>query len=293
MPDAWAGVWSELPAGFWIFAAAFVGLAVGSFLNVVIYRLPVMLEHTWQQDAYAALHPDLEQPATEAFNLARPRSRCGQCGHVIRWWENIPLLSWLLLRGQCSSCGTRISVRYPLVELLTGLLTAGVIALHGMTPWSLGLVLLLWGLITLAFIDYDTTLLPDGITLPLLWLGLLLHALLDPGFLTQAVWGAAIGYLSLWSIYQAFKLLTGKEGMGYGDFKLFAALGAWFGATALLPIILLSAIAGAVVGLTLQFSGLAERGKPIPFGPFLATAGLIMLLLGPARLIAWVLPGGA
>ncbi|MHB1666299.1 MAG: prepilin peptidase [Thiomonas sp.] len=289
MPAAWAG----LPAGFWVMAAALVGLAVGSFLNVVIYRLPVMLERAWQHDAHATLHPDAELPSSEAFNLMHPRSRCGQCGHAIRWWENIPLLSWLLLRGKCSSCGTRISVRYPLVELLTAVLTAAVIVLQGLTPWSLGLVLLLWGLIALAFIDYDTTLLPDGITLPLLWLGLLLHAVLDPGFLPQAVWGAALGYVSLWSIYQAFKLLTGKEGMGYGDFKLFAALGAWFGATALLPIILLSAIAGAVIGIALQFSGLAERGNPIPFGPFLAAAGLIMLLLGPQRLIAWVLPGGA
>ncbi len=289
MPAAWAG----LPTGFWVVAAALVGLAVGSFLNVVIYRLPVMLERSWQHDAHATLHPEAEPPGNEAFNLMHPRSRCGKCGHVIRWWENIPLLSWLLLRGRCSSCDTRISARYPLVELLTAVLTAAVIVLHGLTPWSLALVLLLWGLIALAFIDYDTTLLPDDITLPLLWLGLLLHAMLDPGFLPQAVWGAALGYASLWSIYQAFKLLTGKEGMGYGDFKLFAVLGAWFGATALLPIILLSAIAGAVIGIALQFSGLTQRGKPIPFGPFLATAGLIMALLGPQRLIAWVLPSGA
>ncbi len=289
MPTAWAG----LPADFWVMAAALVGLAVGSFLNVVIYRLPVMLERAWQLDAHATLHPQTEQPNSATFNLMHPRSRCGTCGHAIRWWENIPLLSWLLLGGKCSSCGTRISARYPLVELLTAVLTAAVIVLQGVTPWSLGLVLLLWGLIALAFIDYDTTLLPDGITLPLLWLGLLLHAVLDPGFLPQAIWGAALGYVSLWSIYQTFKLLTGKEGMGYGDFKLFAVLGAWFGATALLPIILLSAIAGAGIGIALQFSGLTERGKPIPFGPFLATAGLIMLLLGPQRLIAWVLPAGA
>ncbi|MDE2130012.1 MAG: prepilin peptidase [Betaproteobacteria bacterium] len=289
MPDAWAG----LPAGSWVLAAAVVGLLVGSFLNVLILRLPVMLERAWHHEAHATLHPENAPQAAETFNLLHPRSRCGCCGHTLPWWENIPVLSWLMLRGKCSSCGTRISARYPLVELLTAGLTAATIWLHGATPWALGLVVLLWGLIALAFIDYDTTLLPDGITLPLLWLGLLLHASLDPAFLPQAIWGAAIGYASLWSIYQAFKLLTGKEGMGYGDFKLFAALGAWFGALALLPIILLSAVAGAAIGIALQFSGLAERGKPIPFGPFLATAGLIMLLLGPQRLIAWVLPGGA
>ena len=285
-------VFTGLPPGFWVSAAGVAGLIMGSFLNVVIYRLPVMLENAWQRDAQATLHPELVPAAAEPFNLLHPRSRCGHCGHAIRWWENVPVLSWILLRARCSSCGTRIAARYPLVELLCSVLSASVIALHGLSPWSLGLVMLLWGLMALAFIDYDTTLLPDGITLPLLWLGLLLHAMLDPGFLPQAVWGAAVGYASLWTVYQAFKLLTGKEGMGYGDFKLFAALGAWFGVVALLPIILLSAVAGAVIGIALQFSGLTERGKPIPFGPFLATAGLIMLLLGPSRLIAWVLPGG-
>jgi leader peptidase (prepilin peptidase)/N-methyltransferase len=289
MRDAFTG----LPPGFWVFAAGVAGLAVGSFLNVVIYRLPVMLENAWKRDAQATLHPELEPPTSESFNLIHPHSRCSHCGHAIRWWENVPVLSWILLRARCSGCGTRIAARYPLVELLCGILSASVIALHGLSPWSVGLVMLLWALIALAFIDYDTTLLPDSITLPLLWLGLLLHAALDPSFLPQAVWGAAVGYASLWIVYQAFKLLTGKEGMGYGDFKLFAALGAWFGVVALLPIILLSAVAGAVIGIALQFSGLAERGKPIPFGPFLATAGLIMLLLGPAQLIAWVLPGGA
>ena len=286
-------IFTGLPPGFWVFAAGLAGLVVGSFLNVVIYRLPVMLENAWQRDAQATLHPELAPATAEPFNLLHPQSRCGHCGHAIRWWENVPVLSWILLRARCSGCGTRIAARYPLVELLSGVLSASVIALHGLSPWSLGLVMLLWALIALAFIDYDTTLLPDGITLPLLWLGLLLHATLDPRFLPQAVWGAAVGYASLWTVYQAFKLLTGKEGMGYGDFKLFAALGAWFGVVALLPIILLSAVAGAVIGIALQFSGLAERGKPIPFGPFLATAGLIMLLLGPAQLIAWVLPGGA
>ncbi|MBW4046655.1 MAG: prepilin peptidase [Proteobacteria bacterium] len=282
-----------VPPDFWVFAAGLAGLTVGSFLNVVIYRLPVMLETAWQRDAQATLQPKLAPSTSEPFNLLHPHSRCGHCGHAIRWWENVPVLSWILLRARCSGCGTHIAARYPLVELLSGILSASVIALHGLSPWSLGLVMLLWALIALAFIDYDTTLLPDSITLPLLWLGLLLHASLDPGFLPQAVWGAAVGYASLWTVYQAFKLLTGKEGMGYGDFKLFAALGAWFGVVALLPIILLSAVAGAVIGIALQFSGLAERGKPIPFGPFLATAGLIMLLLGPAQLIAWVLPGGA
>ncbi len=278
-----------MSAGFAVFVAALLGLLVGSFLNVLILRLPVMLERGWRDEARATL--ELPPEESEAFDLVRPRSRCGACGHAIAWWENIPVLSWLWLRGRCSACGTRISLRYPMVEIAGAVLAAALVALHGVSAWSAGTVVLAWGLLALALIDFDTTLLPDGITLPLLWLGLLLHAWLDPRFLPQAVAGAAIGYGSLWCVYQGFRLLTGKEGMGFGDFKLFALLGAWFGPLALLPIILLSAICGAVIGLALQAGGALQRGRPMPFGPFLAAAGLLALFLGPQRLVGWVLGG--
>ncbi len=279
-----------LGAGDAVWGAALLGLLVGSFLNVLILRLPVMLERGWRSEALATL--DLPPESHEAFDLVRPRSRCGACGHPITWWENIPVLSWLLLRGRCSACGTRIALRYPLVEIASAALSGALVALQGPGVWTAGTVVLAWGLLALALIDFDTTLLPDGLTLPLLWLGLLLHAWLHPSFLPQAVAGAALGYASLWCVYQAFRLLTGKEGMGFGDFKLFALLGAWFGPLALLPIIVLSALCGAVVGIALQRSGLLERGHPIPFGPFLATAGLITLFIGPQRLVAWALGGG-
>lgn len=274
--------------------AGLLGLAVGSFLNVVILRLPVMLERGWRREALEILHP--EAPAdvpVEPFNLMVPRSRCNACGHAIAWYENLPLLSWALLRGRCSGCGVRISARYPLVEALTGIASAVLVARHGIEPWTLAELVLLWSLIALAFIDFDTTLLPDDITLPLLWGGLLAQALLRPDALRGAVLGAALGYLSLWCLYHAFRLLTGKEGMGYGDFKLFAALGAWFGATALLPVIIASAVVGAVAGIGLQLAGLIQRGRPIPFGPFLAAAGIATLYIGPQRLVSWVLPTSA
>ncbi len=285
MPD-----FSALPLSSWIVAAGLFGLAVGSFLNVVIYRLPVMMERQWQADAHATLHPDAQIQPAERFDLIAPRSRCPSCGHQIRWWENIPVLSYLFLRGRCSSCHTTISLRYPLVELITALLSAAVVWRWGASWDSLAYIVLLWSLITLALIDFDTTLLPDSITLPLLWLGLIWHALLRPGQLSGAVWGAVVGYLALWTVYQGFKLLTGKEGMGFGDFKLLAALGAWFGVAALLPIILLSSICGAVIGITLQLLKLTERGRPIPFGPFLAAAGILLLLIGPNTLAALLLP---
>ena len=281
----------DLPAGFWIFAAGLVGLAVGSFLNVVVYRLPRMLERRWRADAHATLHPDDELPQAERFDLVVPRSRCPACGHAIAWWENIPLLGYALLRGRCSACGSRISPRYPLVEFATALLSAAVIWRWGPGWDGVAGTALLWALIALALIDFDTTLLPDDITLPLLWSGLLVSAMLHPDRLAGAVWGAAIGYVSLWTVYQGFKLLTGKEGMGFGDFKLLAALGAWFGATALLPIILLSSICGAVVGIALQLLKVTERGRPIPFGPFLAAAGIAMLFIGPQPLARYLLPG--
>ena len=261
-----------------------VGLMIGSFLNVVIYRLPIMLERQW-----AAECADLagKEPATaEPFNLLVPRSRCGQCGHAIRWYENIPVLSYAFLRGKCSACGTRISIRYPLVELLTG-------ALFAFCGWRWGLTwtALAWcgfaaAIVALAFIDWDTTLLPDDITLPLLWAGLIAAVLGWSGVaLPTALWGAVAGYLSLWSIYWAFRLLTGKEGMGFGDFKLFAALGAWFGVTALIPIILMSSVIGAVVGIAMKFSSGLREGGYVPFGPFLAAAGLTAMLFGPESIL--------
>ncbi len=282
-----------LPPGSMPLLAGLIGLLVGSFLNVVVLRLPVMLERAWRLEAEATLAPETVAVDEPPFNLLRPGSRCPHCSQPILWWQNVPVLSWLWLRGRCASCAAPISVRYPLVELGTALLSAAVIAERGASAWSCALLVLLWSLIALALIDYDTTLLPDVITLPLLWVGLLLQTLLQPTFIDQSVWGAALGYGSLWSVYQLFKLATGKEGMGFGDFKLLAALGAWFGAWTLLPLILLSTITGAVIGIGLQLGGITQRGKPIPFGPFLATAGIVTLLLGPQRLLSWVLPGSA
>jgi leader peptidase (prepilin peptidase) / N-methyltransferase len=255
--------------------ALVVGLMVGSFLNVVIHRLPRMMARQWALDA--AEQRGEAPPAQDTYNLAVPRSACPHCGHQLRAWENIPVFSWLLLRGRCSNCAHPISIRYPLVEVLTAVLSAAAVAHFGATWTGLGAVALTWALIALTFIDFDTQLLPDSITLPLLWAGLLLN--LGTVFVPvdEAVIGAAAGYGSLWSIYWLFKLATGKEGMGYGDFKLLAALGAWFGWKALPAIVLASSVVGAVVGIGLII--LARRGRevPIPFGPYLAGAGLLML----------------
>ena len=264
----------------WTALATVLGLLVGSFLNVVIYRLPLMMEREWQEQCAELRGESL--PAQSPLSLATPRSRCPSCGHGIPAWENVPLFSWLLLRGKCSSCATPISPRYPLVEALTGVLT-GLAAWHfGFTLAAAGAMVLTWALIALAWIDLDTQLLPDSITLPLLWLGLGLA--LVPAFadLHSAVIGAMAGYLSLWSVYWLFKLLTGKEGMGYGDFKLLAALGAWMGWQMLPLIILLSSLVGALVGIVLILAAGRGRSIPIPFGPYLAAAGLIDLYGGKA-----------
>lgn len=264
--------------------AGVLGLLIGSFLNVVIYRLPKMLEQQWAAE-YAEFAGGPVQAET-TFNLMLPRSHCQKCGHQIRWYENIPVLSYLFLRGKCSACQTPISVRYPLIELLTGALFVFCIWRWGFTPTGLAWCGFSAALLTLSLIDWDTTLLPDDITLPLLWAGLLLSALkLTPVPLHSAIWGAAAGYLSLWIIYWAFKLITGKEGMGYGDFKLFAALGAWFGWQALVPIILMASIFGAVVGLALKFSSQLREGGYVPFGPFLGIAGLSSMLFGAASIL--------
>ena len=256
-----------------------LGLLLGSFLNVVVYRLPKMMERQWA--AECAQLNGTEPADTTPFNLNTPRSHCQQCQHQIRWFENIPIASYLFLRGKCSSCSTPISLRYPLVELATGALFFLCVWRWGITPTGLAWSGFSAALLTLALIDWDTTLLPDDITLPLLWAGLVAAALQWTSVpLSSALWGAVAGYLSLWSVYWVFKLFTGKEGMGYGDFKLFAALGAWFGWQALIPIILMASVIGALVGIAMKFSSGLREGGYIPFGPFLAGAGLTAMLFG-------------
>lgn len=268
------------PEQFFVLGAALIGLTVGSFLNVVIHRLPRMMEAAWraQCDELAAKNAELEK--APRYDLILPASHCPQCKTPLRALDNIPVLSWLLLRGKCRACGVAISPRYPIVEALTGVLSAWVAWHFGWGAAGVAAIVLVWALIALCFIDADTTLLPDDITLPLLWIGLLMNVggVFVP--LREAVLGAAGGYLFLWLVYWLFKIATGKEGMGYGDFKLLAALGAWLGWKMLLPIILISSVVGAVVGLVLIV--LARRGKdiPIPFGPYLTAAGLIALLYG-------------
>ena len=255
-------------------------LMIGSFLNVVIHRLPIMLEREWQAEYLSYFNPETQLQQEERYNLMVPRSACPHCGHAITAMENIPLLSWLWLKGRCRECQAPISARYPLVELLTALLSL-VVAATFPPGWALLAALLLtWVLVALTFIDLDKMLLPDQLTLPLLWGGLLFN--LTGGFvpLADAVIGAMAGYLVLWSLYWAFKLLTGKEGMGYGDFKLLAALGAWLGWQALPIVLLLSSLVGAIIGISLILLRNHHQGKPIPFGPYLAIAGWIALLWG-------------
>ncbi len=295
-----------------------LGLCVGSFLNVVIYRLPVMMRRGWLDDcqqqlaatdelqdllrltpAQAQAVADGVQPVRQALDalpplgLVMPRSRCPHCGHQLRWHENLPLLGWLRLGGKCASCKAPISFRYPFVELLTGLIFLGI-------GWTVGpqfAALLYCGfaaaLVALAGIDWDTTYLPDSITQPLLWAGLVAAAAgMLPVSLPSSLIGAVVGYLSLWSIYWVFKLLTGKEGMGYGDFKLLAGLGAWLGWQMIVPIALLASVIGAAVGVYLKVSGGLREGRYVPFGPFLAGGGLTVLLIGPRTVMAWLgLPG--
>ena len=254
------------------------GLAVGSFLNVVIHRLPKMMEAEWQAQA-AELHGQTHMPGPR-YDLVAPRSHCPSCNHAISPMENIPLMSWIWLRGRCSSCKTRISVRYPAVELITGLASLLVAWHFGPTLMCVGALALTWSLVALACIDFDTTLLPDSITLPLVWAGLAFNLTGTFASLQDAVIGAIAGYLTLWSVYWLFKLATGKEGMGYGDFKLLAALGAFLGWQMLPLIVLASSVVGAVFGVALIV--LARRGRevPMPFGPYLACAGFIALIWG-------------
>jgi len=267
-------------------ALALLGLCVGSFLNVVIHRLPMILERGWKRDSAEMLGVKIAE--SEAITLSTPRSRCPACGHAIPWHENIPVLSYLRLRGRCSACKARISPRYPIVEILSACLFAAVGWRFGGQPLAL-----LWcgfaaALVALAGIDWDTTLLPDNLTLPLLWSGLVSAALGWTIPLTAALWGAVAGYLSLWAVYWLFKLTTGKEGMGYGDFKLLAALGAWLGASMILPIVLAASVLGAIVGIVMKLSDALREGRYVPFGPFLAGAGVVVMLAGPNRVLDWL-----
>ena len=268
--------------------AALLGLCVGSFLNVVIHRLPKIMERQWKAECAELTGQEPAPP--ERYNLVVPRSACPACGHRISALENIPVLSWLVLRGRCAGCKAPISRRYPAVELLTGALS-GYIAWHfGFGMAAAGALFFTWSMIALTFIDLDTFFLPDSITLPLLWLGLLFNINATYVSLSSAVIGAAAGYLTLWSVYWVFKWATGKEGMGYGDFKLLAAIGAWLG-WAMLPLtILLSSLVGAVIGIGLIVFADRGRSVPIPFGPYLAIAGMIALLHGPALTRAYLGP---
>lgn len=258
-----------------------LGLLIGSFLNVVAYRLPVMMERDWKQQCQEYLHPDeLTETPAETYNLIVPRSACPHCGHKITALENIPVLSYLFLRGTCSACGTHISLRYPIVEFVTALLSA-VVAFKLGWGWPLaGGLVFTWALIALSLIDFDHKLLPDSITLPLLWLGLLLSLSAVFVDMRASIIGAAAGYLSLWTVYQLFRLVTGKEGMGFGDFKLLGACGAWLGWQMLPVIILLSSFVGAIVGVALILIRGRDRNIPIPFGPYIAAAGWLAMLWG-------------
>jgi leader peptidase (prepilin peptidase)/N-methyltransferase len=261
-------------------AALVLGLCVGSFLNVVIHRLPVMMERDWAAQCAELRGEPVEPP--QPYSLLRPRSRCPACGHGITAVENVPVASWLVLRGRCAACRARISGRYPAVEILGGAAAAWCAAHFGFGPAAFAAMAFLWAMIAMSFIDFDTQLLPDSITLPLLWLGLLVNV---PGTFTDlssAVIGAAAGYLFLWTVYWGFKLVTGKDGMGFGDFKLLAAIGAWTGWQMLPLTILAASFVGAIVGLALIL--LARRGRdvPMPFGPYLAAAGVVALFWGPA-----------
>jgi len=261
---------------FFYVTVAIVSLLVGSFLNVVIHRLPIMMERAWREGLEELQEQPSDSPNSEAFNLAVPRSRCPSCDHAISAWQNIPIVSYLLLSGKCKNCRTPISIRYPLVELVTMVLSLIVAWQFGPSTQAILGIITTWFLVAMTMIDFDHQLLPDSLTLPLMWIGLL--AALIPVFsdLRSAVIGAAAGYLVLWSVYQLFKILTGKEGMGYGDFKLLAALGALLGWQSLPVIILLSSLVGAVVGIAIIVITGRDKNIPIPFGPYLAAAGWIL-----------------
>jgi leader peptidase (prepilin peptidase)/N-methyltransferase len=279
--------WLLSPVGLALF-----GLCIGSFLNVVVHRLPRMMERQWRAESAELLGVTATHPPGDdgtPLSLSRPRSRCPHCGHVLRWHENIPLVGWLKLGGRCSACRAPIGLRYPLVEAGCGLLFAAISWRFGAQP-----VALLWCafaamLLAMSLIDWDTTLLPDSMTQPLAWAGLIAAAMgWIPLTLSQSLWGAVAGYLSLWSIFWLFKLATGKDGMGAGDFKLLAALGAWLGPSMLLPIVLGASLLGAVVGIGMKLSANLREGRYVPFGPFLAGGGMVVLLAGSERVMRWM-----
>ena len=263
-----------------VLLAGLLGLIIGSFLNVVIHRLPRMMERDWRMQAREILEPEAEHTAEPTYNLVLPHSHCPHCQTEIKAWQNVPVVSYVFLRGRCAQCKTRISPRYPLVELLTAALSMVVAWQLGFGWAAAGLIILTWGLIALSLIDADTQLLPDVIVLPLLWLGLIVNSFGVYTDLNTALWGAVFGYLSLWSVYWLFKLVTGKEGMGYGDFKLLAMLGAWGGWQVLPLTILLSSLVGAILGIIILKSRGDSNATPLPFGPYLAIAGWIALIWG-------------
>jgi len=271
-----------------------LGLLVGSFLNVVIHRVPKMLEQDWTHQCQVLLELETPEPELkselkqEKLTLSTPNSSCPNCGHAIRPWENIPIVSYLFLRGRCSSCKKGISIRYPLIEAVSGILSVAIVYNFGASYASLSLLGLTWVLIALTMIDADTQLLPDNMTLPLIWAGLIVNYFGLLTSLESALWGAIFGYLSLWSVYQLFKLLTGKEGMGYGDFKLLAALGAWMGWQMLPIIIVLSSLVGAIIGIGMVLIRGKDKNIPIPFGPYLAIAGWICLIWGQKITQVWL-----
>ncbi len=268
--------------------AGLLGLVVGSFLNVVIFRLPKMMERDWRDQCAEILDHGTPTDKRPAYNLVVPRSRCPSCGHQVAALENVPVLSFVMLKGRCAECGWRIPWRYPGVELLSAVLSVLVVWRFGLGAESAGALLLTWALLALSFIDFDTQFLPDSITLPFLWLGLAFNLNGTFASIEASVLGAIAGYLVLWSVYHLFRLVTGKEGMGYGDFKLLAMLGAWLGWSALPLIILLSSLVGAVIGVTMIAMRGHDKNIPIPFGPYLAIAGWIALMWGNAIVDAYL-----
>ncbi|WP_310736713.1 A24 family peptidase [Pseudoalteromonas sp. SR45-6] len=269
---------------FYLLTVGLVSLCIGSFLNVVIYRLPIMMQREWQTECRVLLADDLKPTKADntetEFNLIKPNSTCPKCKTTIKPWQNIPVISWLLLKGRCASCSNPISVRYPIVEMLTAVLSLIVAYTFGATEQALLYILITWVLVALTFIDIDHMLLPDQLTLPLVWLALIAAVMGITISPTDAIIGAACGYLSLWSVFWLFKLLTGKEGMGYGDFKLLAVFGALLGWQSLLTIVLLSSVVGAIIGIALLSIQGKDKATPIPFGPYLAIAGWVTLLWG-------------
>jgi len=278
---------ASLPAGVQIAFAIVFGLVIGSFLNVVVHRLPIMLERAWREEISEATdEPQADDGLPARYNLWVPRSACPHCGHVLSAWENLPVLSYILLRGRCSACGTHVSLRYPLLEIASAAFAASALAVFGPTMMALAAFGLCATLLAMSAVDIDTHLLPDSMTLPLLWAGIIVNFNGMFTNLHDAVLGAIFGYLALWAVHWVFRLVRGVEGMGYGDFKLLAALGAWLGWAALPQIVLIAAVAGAVVGLVATWRGRMRFKEPLPFGPFLAAGGALTLFVGTPLYLA-------